>query len=213
MANTPVQMRNERLGQYVVERLKKRNFDAYYCSDREQVTALVDSLIHDGSSVAWGGSSTIRDLGLTTHMHSRNLRVIDRDMARNPEETAQLHREGLLADCYLTSANALADDGVLVNVDGNGNRTAAMCFGPRSVIVVCGINKVCSGVEEAVSRARGVAATTNSMRFLGDTPCARTGKCFNCTSDQCICNQILITRMSKPAGRIKVILVGEELGF
>lgn len=209
----PLDKRAELLANYTTEQLKKRGFEAYYCSSSSEVTALVDSLIPDGSSVGWGGSTTIRELGLTKHMHGRNLNVVDRDLATTPEETAELHRQCLLTDYYLTSTNALTDDGILVNIDGNGNRVAAYCFGPRNVIVICGINKIAAGLDNAVSRARNTAATANSMRFMGETPCAKTGKCFNCKSPQSICSQVLVTRMCKPSGRIKVILVGETLGF
>ena len=210
---TPLEKRAELLGEYTAEQLKKRGFEAFFCPTASEVTALVDALIPDGSSVGWGGSTTIRDLGLTKHMHERDLRVVDRDLAKSPQETAELHRQCLLTDFYLTSTNALTDDGILVNIDGNGNRVAAYCFGPRNVIVVCGINKIAPGLDNAVARARNQAATANSMRFMGDTPCAKTGKCFNCKSPQSICSQVLITRLCKPAGRIKVILVGESLGF
>ncbi len=213
MSKTPIENRAYLLGNYVVEQLKKRHFNAVFCEHAEDVAAIVDSIIPDGSSVGWGGSTTIREIGLTKHMHERDLTVIDRDLAKSPEETYELHRQCLLTDYYLMSANALADDGILVNIDGNGNRVAALCFGPKNVVVVAGINKIAPSLDAAVARARGFAATANSMRFMGDTPCAKSGKCFNCKSLQCICNQVLITRMSKPAGRITVIVVGEELGF
>lgn len=170
MADTPIAMRNELIGQYLVKQLQNRNFDACYCSSKAQVQSLADSFIPGGSTVAWGGSATIRELGLTAHMHSRVLTVIDRDLAKSPEGTVELSRQGLLSDFYLTSTNAATEDGILVNSDGNGNRVAAMSCGPRHAIVVCGINKVCPDLQAAVSRARGYAAPINRMRFAGESP-------------------------------------------
>lgn len=210
---TPNEIRNEKLGKYLVENLEKRHFEAYYCPTAAEALQKALSLIPEKSSVAWGGSMTIRDMGLTKALHERDYDVIDRDLGKSPEEIAALHRKGLLADYFLTSANAISEEGVLVNIDGTGNRVAAICFGPKHVIVICGMNKVAKDVDAAIKRARGFAAPVNSMRFLGKTPCASTGRCHNCTSEECICNEILITRVCRPAHRIKVILVGEDMGY
>lgn len=209
----PLEIRNELLGKYMVEKLEKRHFEAYYCPTAQEALKQAISLIPEKSSVSWGGSMTIRDMGLTKAMHDGDYEVIDRDLGKNPEEIAELHRKGLLVDYYLMSANAISEDGVLVNIDGTGNRVAALSFGPKNVIIICGMNKVAKDVDAAVKRARSVAAPINSMRFLGKTPCATTGRCHDCTSPECICNQILITRVCRPANRIKVILVGEDFGF
>lgn len=210
---TPKEMRNELLGKHLVENLNKLHFEAYYCPTAAEALEKALSLIPEKSSVSWGGSMTIRDMGLTQALHERDYTVIDRDLGKTPEEVAELHRKGLLADYFLTSTNAISEDGVLVNIDGTGNRLAAICFGPKNVIVICGMNKVAKDVDAAIKRARSYAAPINSMRFMGKTPCAITGKCHNCTSTECICNQILITRVCRPAQRIKVILVGEDMGF
>lgn len=213
MGNSPKETRNEFLGKSLVTSLEKRHFEAYYCNTRAEALQKALSLIPEKSTVSWGGSVTIRDLGLTKALHDGDYNVIDRDLAKSPEETAELHRQGLLSDFYLTSTNAISEDGILVNIDGTGNRLAAYCFGPKNVIVVCGMNKVAQNLDNAISRARSYAAPVNAMRFMGKTACAVTGKCGNCTSTDCICNQILITRLCRPANRIKVILVGEDMGF
>jgi len=205
--------RNELLGKSMVSALEKRNFEGYYCPTTEDAVKKTLELIPEGSSVSWGGSMSIRESGLTEKVHKGNYTVIDRDLGKNPEEVFDLHRQGLLTDFYLTSTNAITEDGELVNIDGTGNRVAAICFGPKNVIVFCGMNKVAPTTDTAIARARSEAATINSMRFMGNTPCATTGKCHNCTSPDCICNQFLITRMCRPAKRIKVILIGESLGF
>ncbi len=211
--STPLETRNELLAKTLVSKLERRHFEAYYCSTAEEAVEKAMSLIPEGSSVAWGGSVTIRESGLTQALHDGNYEVIDRDLAKTPEERDELHHKGLLADFFLSSVNAISEDGVLVNIDGIGNRLAALCFGPKNVIILCGMNKVAQDVDAAVKRARSYAAPVNSMRFMGKTPCASTGTCHNCVSEECICNQVLLTRNCRPAGRIKIILIGEEIGF
>lgn len=211
--STPLETRNELLAKTLITNLERRHFEAYYCPTAAEAVEKAVSLIPEGCSVSWGGSVTIRESGLTKAVHAGNYTVIDRDLAKSPEEMAELHRKGLLADYYLSSVNAISENGVLVNIDGTGNRVAALCFGPKNVIILCGMNKVAQDVDAAVKRARSYAAPVNSMRFMGKTPCAVTGSCHNCVSEECICNQILLTRNCRPAGRIKIILVGEEMGF
>ncbi|MBR3910471.1 MAG: lactate utilization protein [Anaerotignum sp.] len=210
---TPLEKRKELLGATLVKNLERRHFEAYYCPTATEAIDKALSLMPEGSSVSWGGSMTIRDMGLTKAVKERNYNVIDRDTAANPAEMREMHRQGLLTDFYLTSTNAISEDGVLVNIDGTGNRVAAICFGPNNVIVLTSLSKVAQDVDAAIKRVRGYVAPVNSMRFMGKTPCAVDGTCHNCTSPECICNQVLVTRVCRPAGRIKVILIGEELGF
>ena len=124
-----------------------------------------------------------------------------------------LMRQALTCGTFIMSSNAISADGQLVNIDGNANRVAALCFGPESVLVIAGMNKVMGDLDSAIARARQVAAPANAQRFDIKTPCAVTGSCGDCTSPDCICCQMVITRACRPAGRIKVILVGEDLGF
>ncbi|MBQ3567664.1 MAG: lactate utilization protein [Anaerotignum sp.] len=210
---TPLKKRKELLSVTLVKNLEKRHFEAYYCPTAAEAIEKVLSLMPEGSSVSWGGSMTIRDMGLTKAVKEGNYHVIDRDTAANPAEMREMHRQGLLTDFYLTSTNAISEDGVLVNIDGTGNRVAAISFGPNNVIVLASLSKVAQDVDAAIKRVRSYVAPVNSMRFMGKTPCAVDGTCHNCTSAECICNQVLITRVCRPAGRIKVILIGEELGY
>ena len=138
---TPKELRNELLGKTLVENLEKRHFEAYYCPTAAEALEKAVSLIPEKSSVSWGGSTTIREMGLTKALHEGDYEVIDRDLGKNPAEIAELHRKGLLVDYYLTSTNAISEDGIMVNIDGTGNRVAAICFGPKNVIVICGMNK------------------------------------------------------------------------
>lgn len=210
---TPRESFNEKRGNTVVKNLQGRGFDACYCRSGEEAREKALEWIKEGSSVAWGGSMTIRDIGLTEAVNKGNYQAIDRDAAETPEEKQKAAMDALSADYFLTSANGVSEDGQLVNVDGNGNRVAAIVFGPKYVIVVAGMNKVVRTAEDAMVRARTVAAPLNQQRFSKNTPCTLTGVCGDCKSPECICNQLLTTRNCRPAGRIKVILVGEELGY
>ena len=203
----------EKRGQALVKNLQQRQFEAYYCADKEEALAKALTLIPEGSSVGWGGCASVTQIGLLDAVRDGSYNVIDRDTAASQEERMELMRKCLLADVFLTGANAISMDGQMVNIDGMGNRVSAIVFGPRSVIVVAGMNKVVDTVEDAVVRARTVAAPINKQRFPAPTPCMVNGKCTDCKSEGSICNQILITRSCRPAGRIKFILVGEELGF
>lgn len=206
----PTKKYYEKRGQVLVKNLKSRQFDAYYCETREDALKQALALIPTGSSVGWGGATSAAQIGLLDALHCEDYRFIDRDLAPDRQ---QAMRECLLADVFVTGANALSLDGQMVNIDGIGNRVAAICYGPQSVIVIAGMNKVAHDLESAVNRARKVAAPMNKQRFPGETPCLVTGSCGDCKVPGCICNQIVITRNCRPAGRIKVILVGEELGF
>ena len=210
---TPRELFNEKRGSSVVRNLQGRGFDACYCKTGEEAKEKALEWIREGASVAWGGSMTIRDIGLTKALDEGNYQVIDRDKAATAEEKQKAAMDALSAEYFLTSANGISEDGQLVNVDGNGNRVAAIVFGPKYVIVVAGMNKVVRTAEDAMVRARTVAAPLNQQRFLKNTPCTVTGVCGDCKSPECICNQLLTTRNCRPAGRIKVILVGEELGY
>lgn len=200
-------------GQVLVKNLRSRHFEAYYCADRSSALEKALELIPKGASVGWGGAMSAEEIGLIDAVRSGGYHAIDRDKGSTPEERDQIMLQCLSAQVFLTGANALSLDGQMVNIDGNGNRMAAIVYGPESVIVVAGMNKVMDSLEDAVTRARTVAAPMNKQRFGAVTGCAETGVCVNCKSEGCICNQILITRHCRPAGRIKFILVGEALGL
>lgn len=210
---TPKQLYYEKRGKLLVKNLRSRHFDAYYCADREAALKKVLELIPEGASVGWGGAMSCEQIGLMEALHAGNYHAMDRSLARAPEEREQMMRQMLLADVFLTGANGLSLDGQMVNIDGTGNRVAAIVYGPGSVIVVAGMNKVEDTLEDAVKRARTVAAPMNNQRFNNNNPCSVTASCSSCKSETCICNQILITRHCRPAGRIKFVLVGEDLGM
>ena len=200
-------------GSVLVKNLQKRHFQAFYCEDQASALQKAMELIPDGVTVGWGGAMSAQQIGLMDALRQRSVILFDRDKALTPQERGEMMKQCLTADVFLTGANGLSLDGQMVNIDGNGNRVAAIVYGPESVIVVAGMNKVCDTLEQAVQRARTVAAPANSQRFDNGTPCKSTGCCHDCTSPDCICNQILITRHCRPAGRIKFIIVGEDLGL
>lgn len=203
----------EKRGQVLVKNLQSRHFDAYYCATREEALGKALSLIPEGSSVGWGGALSAQQIGLLDAVNQGNYQALDRDKTATPQEREEMQRRCLLADTFVTGANAISLDGQMVNIDGNGNRVAAIVYGPKQVVVIAGMNKVVDTLEAAVTRARTVAAPMNKQRFPLQTPCEVTAACADCKSEGCICNQILITRNCKPSGRIKFVLVGEELGF
>ena len=209
--------RNEKLATKVLESFQKRHFEAYYCPTKQDALNQAMNLIPKEDTVSWGGSMSIAEIGLIDALKSNGYKTIDRDSAKTPEEKKELTKKALLADTFLLSANAISEDGQLVNVDGTGNRIAALAFGPSNVIVIAGMNKVVKSLDDALQRARTVAAPVNMQRiasmFERNTPCVHTGSCANCTSQDSICSHIIITRLCSPKNRIKVILVGENLGY
>lgn len=202
-------MRNEKLAQVVIKGLQSRNMSGYYAASMEDAVKQALELIGEGSTVTMGGCQSAHEIGLIKALEDGNYNYIDR---------AKLSpREGLMAaydsDVFLSSANAITSDGIMVNIDGNSNRVSCIAQGPRKVVFIVGMNKVCSDLDEAMKRARNVAAPANAQRFDVKTPCKETGKCFDCKSPDTICCQFLITRYSRHAGRIHVILVNDTLGF
>ena len=201
--------RNERLAQTVIKGLQSRNMTGYYAEDKEAALKQALELIEENSTISMGGGMSAHEIGLVPALQGGNYQYLDRSKMEP--------REGLLAaydsDVFLSSANAMTSDGILVNIDGNSNRVSCIAQGPKKVIFIVGMNKVCADLDSAMKRARNVAAPTNAQRFDVKTPCKETGKCFDCKSPDTICCQFLITRYSRHTGRIHVILVNDNLGF
>ena len=210
---TAKKMFYEKRGNVLVKNLQSHHFEAYYCATKEEALAKALELIPEGSKVGWGGAYSAQQIGLLDAIHNGEYIAIDRDKAKTPEERNQLMRACFDTDFFIVGANALSLDGQMVSVDGNGNRAGFLVYGPRYVLVIAGMNKVEENLEAAYRRARTVAAPQNCQRFDLPNPCNVTGVCGNCKNETSICNQIVITRNSRPAGRIKFILVGEDLGL
>lgn len=202
------------LGPEVAEALEKRNFEAYYFDSAQGARTKILDMIAPDASVGYGGSLTVNALQLKEALRQRGNTMCDRDLAANLEERKAIEHAALNADWFLMSANAISEDGQLVNIDGIGNRVAALIYGPENVLVVAGMNKVVKTLDDAWSRARNTAAPENMARFTGlNTPCSVNGSCADCLSPGCICNQLVHTRRCNPPKRIKVILIGEDLGL
>ena len=208
--NEMITKRNELLAAKVMKGLESRNMSAYWARTREEAREIALSLIPCGASVTMGGCTSAREIGLVDALRGEDYNFIDRD-AYEDKRAAMLAAYD--ADVFLTSCNAMTQDGVMVNIDGNANRVSAIAQGPRKVIFIVGMNKIADDIDGAMKRARNVAAPINAQRFGLSTPCAKTGACMNCKSPDTICCQFLITRFSRHPGRIHVILVNDALGF
>ena len=208
--NENIIKRNDLLAQTVIKGLESRNMSGFYAKTKEEALSLALSLIPEGSTATMGGGVSVHEIGLVDALKNGNYHFIDRDAASD-KRAAMLAAYD--ADVFLASSNAITNDGILVNIDGNANRISAIAHGPKKVILIVGMNKVCSDLDGAMKRARNVAAPINAQRFGLSTPCSKTGACMDCKSPDTICCQFLITRFSRHSGRIHVILVDDTLGF
>ena len=210
---SPKEIAKQNLANTIIKNMEKKNLEAYYCATSAEAVEKALSLMPEGASITWGGSESIKECGLMDAIKNANYELIDRTDAKTPEEDRIMYSRQVMADFFLMSSNAITIDGELVNIDGRANRVSLLCWGPQNVIVIAGMNKIASDVESAIQRVRDAAAPPNTVRLNKNTPCAQTGRCGNCYSPDCICSQIVITRRSSTPNRIKVILVGEELGY
>ena len=208
--NENIVKRNQLLAQQVIKGIESRNMKGYYAATKEEALKIALEIIPESSSVTMGGAMSAHEIGLVDAIKNGNYNFIDRDKAED-KRAAMLAAYD--ADYFLTSANAITEDGVMVNIDGNANRVSAIAQGPKHVVAIVGMNKVCPDVDAAMKRARNVAAPINAQRFGLNTPCCKTGSCMNCKSPDTICCQFLITRFSRHADRIHVIMVNDNLGF
>lgn len=198
----------------IISAIEKRNMTAYYCESKEDCLKKVLEILPEGCTVAWGGSESIKEAGITDAVkESGKYTVYDRARYLSPRQVKEFNTLAFSSDYYFMSTNAITLDGMLMNIDGNGNRVANLIFGPEHVIVVVGMNKVVPTIEDAYDRIRNFASPPNTMRLNKNTPCSKTGKCGDCYSDDCICNQIVVTRRSRVKERIIVLLVNDNLGF
>lgn len=212
---TPIEQNYETLAESIIEKLSRRNMEGYYCKDREEANAKAKRFLTPDCSVSWGGSETLKEIGLIDDLKeaASEYEILDKSMI-SPELTKkEFFGKVFTSDFYFMSTNAITLDGELINIDGNGNRVACLCNGPEHVIIIAGMNKVVSDVKSGISRVRNIAAPPNAVRLGLNTPCAEFGKCADCLKDDCICCQTVVTRKSRQPGRIKVILVGETLGY
>jgi LUD domain len=200
--------------QEIIKNLEKRGMTGYYCENAREASEKVLSLIPDGAQVSWGGSLTLEEIEVKDKLPLINAKILDPTSFKDPAEAYTARINSLSSDVYLTSTNAITLNGELVNIDGTGNRVAALCFGPRKVIVIAGANKIVRDEEEAIARIKTRACVPNCIKLEKKTPCAQNGKCSNCLiPGQTICSMTVVTRFCNKSDRIHVILVNESLGF
>lgn len=198
----------------LIKNLAKRQMEGFYCATAEEAKEKALSLIEAGTSVSFGGSMTLEECGILEALRGRqDITLYDRVTAKNPAEMDAIYRQAFSVDTFLMSTNAITLDGELINIDGRGNRVAALIYGPEQVIIIAGMNKVATDEAAGLARARNMAAPPNCVRLNKKTPCTVTGRCGDCYGEESICSQIVVTRRSSQKNRIKVILVGEELGY
>ena len=198
---TPKQLAFQSAAESIIKNLEKRNMEGYFFETGAECVKAITDLIEEDSQISWGGSESIKECGLLDALKKGNYTLIDRLTAKSPEESRELY------------VKAITMDGELINIDGNGNRVACLIHGPKHIIIVAGMNKVVSNVEAGYARVRDIATPANTKRLNKNTPCFHTGRCGDCLSPECICNQVVITRRSGHPGRIKVFLVAEDLGY
>ena len=208
--NENIFKRNELLAQKVIKGLESRNMTGYYAENKEAALAKALELIPEKSTVTMGGGMSVHEIGLVEALQKGDYNFIDRDAYEDKRAAMLLAYD---ADFFLSSANAMTEDGIIVNIDGNSNRVSAIAQGPKKVLFIVGMNKICNDSDSAMKRARNVAAPINAQRFGLSTPCSKTGACMDCKSPDTICCQFLITRFSRHKDRVHVILVNDDLGF
>ena len=204
--------RNKKLAEKVIAGLKSRHMEGFYAETKEEALKIALNLIPEGSSVSWGGTMSAAEIGLKDALMEGDYHVIDREGAPKEQKRAR-ELEAYGCDYYIASSNAITEDGIMVNLDGNANRVSCIAYGPEHVVMIIGMNKVVSDVDAAIERTRHESAPINAQRFDIETPCKKTGSCANCKSPQSICCQLLITRLELHPDRMKVILVNDDLGF
>lgn len=202
----------EKQAETIIKHLQKRGMEGYYCADSKSAVQKALSLIPEGSTVTWGGSESIKECGLMEALKDAPVTLWDRKDVK-PEDMKAFYLKAFSANVYLMSSNAITLDGQLVNIDGTGNRIAALTYGPDRVILIVGMNKVCPDLESAITRVHNVAAPPNCMRLNIENPCTKDGICHNCLSPTKICNMLHVMHFNRFPGRIQVVLVGEQLGF
>ncbi|MEG0903594.1 MAG: lactate utilization protein [Lachnospiraceae bacterium] len=201
------------LAESVLGNFKKRGIDGYYCDTSAQAVEKALQLMEPNSTIAYGGSETLKETGMIEALSHSSHHLILREQAVTKEEKKEIARQTIVSDYFFMSSNAITLDGELINMDGTGSRLCYLIYGPEHVIILAGMNKIVVDVETGIKRVKNVAAPPNGVRLNTQTPCALTGHCNDCYSPGCMCCECVITRKSRVPGRIKVILIGEELGY
>lgn len=197
-----------------IENLEKNNMKGYFVQNEEETINKIEELIKEEDTVTVGGSMTLFETGIIDFLRNGKYNFLDRyKEGLTPEDIKDIYRKSFSADAYFTSSNAVTEEGELYNVDGRGNRVAAMIYGPDKVIVVVGVNKIVKDLDEAIMRNREWAAPANAKRLDKKTPCAEVGYCMDCKSKDRICSEYVVIKRQMDEGRIHVVIVNKELGY
>lgn len=197
-----------------IKALEANNMNGYFVKDEKELISKIEELVKEGSKVTCGGSMSLFETGVMEHLRSGRYDFSDRNKeGLTPEEVINIYKSAFFSDAYFTSSNAVTEKGELYNVDGNGNRVAAMLYGPEKVIVVCGVNKIVKDVEEAINRNKRISAPMNAKRLNKKTPCTKIGTCMDCSSNERICNEYTLIRKQGRKDRIHVIFLNKEIGY
>lgn len=197
-----------------IESLKKNNMNGYLAKDKEEIVTIIETIIKKEDVISCGGSMSLFEVGIIDYLREEQYNFLDRyEEGLSRDEIENIFRQSFFADSYITSTNAITEKGELYNVDGNGNRVAAMLYGPKKVIVIVGVNKIVKDLDEAIRRNREIAAPANAKRLNRKTPCAKVGHCMDCNSNDRICNEYTIIKRQGNKDRVHVIFLNEELGY
>lgn len=204
----------EKKVQRTIENLEKNNIEGFYVKSEEELIKKIIEIVKEGSTVSVGGSMTLFETGVIEHLRSGRYNFLDRyKEGLSQEDMKDIYRKSFFADAYFTSSNAITEEGEIYNVDGNGNRVAAMIYGPDKVIIIAGINKIVRDLDEAIIRNREMAAPANAKRLNKNTPCTKTGYCMDCSSPERICRNYVLIKNQGKKGRMFVIFVDKQLGY
>ncbi|SKA92683.1 Uncharacterised ACR, YkgG family COG1556 [Caloramator quimbayensis] len=204
----------EKRVQRTIENLEKNNIEGFYVKSEEELIKKITEIVKEGSTVSVGGSMTLFETGVINHLRSGRYNFLDRyKEGLSTDDLKDIFRKSFFADAYFTSSNAITEEGEIYNVDGNGNRVAAMIYGPDKVIIIAGINKIVRDLDEAIIRNREMSAPANAKRLNKNTPCTKTGYCMDCSSPDRICRNYVLIKNQGKKGRMFVIFVDKQLGY
>ena len=209
-----VEWLNEKRIEKTIKALEANNMNGYLVNNKEELIETIEKIVDKDSVVACGGSMTLFETGIIDYLREGRYTFLDRyEKGLTPADTKEIFRKSFLADAYFTSTNAITENGELYNVDGNGNRVAAMMYGPDKVIVIVGANKIVKNEAEAIERVKSIVAPANTKRLNRKTPCATTGMCANCSSPDRICDNYTTIKRQVQGDRMYVIFLNESLGY
>nr|WP_122640522.1 lactate utilization protein [Romboutsia sp. Marseille-P6047] len=205
---------NQKKIERTIKALEKNNMSGYFAKDEKELFNIIEGLLKEGDLVACGGSMSLFNTKIIDYLKNGKYNFLDRHNSNlKPEDVKEIYRKSFFADAYFASTNAITENGELYNVDGNGNRVAAMLYGPDKVILIVGVNKIVKDVQEAINRNKYVCAPANAKRLGTRTPCQATGVCMDCSSPERICCEYTLIKKQRTAGRMHVIFINENIGY